>query len=376
MKLLSLLPYFVLVLKAEAHPYSNGGDSNQHVMSPSFSLSDSSYGASDTTKVLNSPTSWNLARLCQPKPLIEDNENNDTTKNWPGCLKPGLGSGVLVYVLDNGVDGTHSALAGRVKAGRHMFLPDQPGNTETTDPLNKAPSHGTQVAAVVAGTGVGVAPAATIIPFNVFNPAEHRTTEEGFRLALGMAVSDFRKQRETNSEVQAVINISAESANDAGGLLANAIGEGLDLGMHVVISAGNENKDMCDDWVSAHPAARNVITVGGTNIKDLRLYFPASPPEFPEQGSNFGECVDLYAPGENVNTVATTQNEHEFVDGTSFSAPLVSGIIAALLSEGIHLTPAEMKKKILGLAQTIRIPNIPKGTKTKPLAQFDSTMKV
>ncbi|KAH8824272.1 peptidase S8/S53 domain-containing protein [Flagelloscypha sp. PMI_526] len=300
---------------------------------------------------------------------------SDTTKNWPGCLKTNLGSGVLVYVLDNGVDGAHAAFGGRVEQGRHIFDANQKGNTETVDKENDFPSHGTQVAAVIAGEGVGVAPAATIIPFNMYDIKKHSATAEGLWVGVRMIAQDFKTRRETNAEVQAVINISAESAHDAGNSLAVAIGEALELGMHVVISAGNENKDMCDEWVSTHHAARDVITVGGTNIQDERLFFSMSPPK-PDVGSNFGECVDLYAPGQNVNTVATTQNEDEFVHGTSFSAPLVSGIIAAILSQGERLTPAEMKKHILQLATVIRIPNLPNRQQKQPIAQFDPKIKI
>lgn len=133
----------------------------------------------------------------------------------------------------------------------------------------------------------------------------------------------------------------------------------------VVASANNQNGNFCDGQTPArmgyggvydpndmYPTWPFVITVGGTDINDAR-YFCSSCPSA-ERGSNYGPCVDIYAPGKNVRLahvasstayrddlywINSYNSQHPGVNytqewvttGTSFAAPVVTGVVARLL---------------------------------------------
>lgn len=106
-----------------------------------------------------------------------------------------------------------------------------------------------------------------------------------------------------------------------------------DAGGVIVIGAGNDGDDAC-----RHPMASfaNAIVVGATRSDDS-----AAP------WSNYGSCVDLYAPGEGVWTTWTT-TPRTFVSGTSYSAPIVTGMAAMYLETHPEATVQEVRDAIVG----------------------------
>jgi len=107
----------------------------------------------------------------------------------------------------------------------------------------------------------------------------------------------------------------------------------------VVVSAGNANLDLTK--ITRVPAiCANTITVGSCDRQGKKSQF-----------SNFGPCVDILAPGEKLESGP----QNTLIDGTSFSAPLVSGIIACMISDIKRrkqpgLTAANIKTKLLANA--------------------------
>ena len=98
----------------------------------------------------------------------------------------------------------------------------------------------------------------------------------------------------------------------------------------VVNSAGNSNEEVFGD-----PELDDIIFVGATNSADERASF-----------SNYGALVDVWAPGLDIFTTrddAVTGSLYGHISGTSFSAPIVAGVIGLIWSTNPDLTADEVE---------------------------------
>jgi subtilisin family serine protease len=143
--------------------------------------------------------------------------------------------------------------------------------------------------------------------------------------------------------VPAVVNLSvgmpkSEAFNEA---VRRLIADGL----VVVAAAGNQNRDAC----SYSPASESsAIVVGATDRAELRAWY-----------SNYGSCVDLFAPGSDV--VAAwfgAPNIYRSSSGTSNAAPIVSGIVALMLEAEPALTQVEVGQRLISNATRDALSNI------------------
>ncbi|MFF3806763.1 S8 family peptidase [Streptomyces sp. NPDC002032] len=199
----------------------------------------------------------------------------------------GSGQGVTAYIVDTGIDFTHSEFGGRAVRGF-----DAIGDGRSGADCN---GHGTHVAGTVGGTTYGVARKASLVSVRVLG-CDGRGAWSGI-----IAGFDWVAR---NAHQPAVLNASPggdrlESVDAA----ATAVS---DRGVLPVIAAGNDNRDACR--VSPASAAR-VVTVGATNRFDEETDF-----------SNWGECLDLYAPGQDI-TSARLGGGSTVLSGTSIPAP-------------------------------------------------------
>ncbi|MEA2162121.1 MAG: hypothetical protein QOK37_248 [Thermoanaerobaculia bacterium] len=255
-------------------------------------------------------------------------------------------------------------------------------------------THGTACASVAAGRNVGVAKGAAIVPVKVFNCAF--TDSLGAVISgLDWTLSDIRRIQYDNElghqpDYRAVVSMSiffsarvdgvlikADNTHNPSrpevttttavgqplGILSETIAALTDYGVPVVVSANNQDADACNT-VPAKLSIRaggRVITVGGLSKgSDSRWSDPAGvfsgDSAARNPGSNFGRCVDLWAPAESIE-LATMKPESPNSDGiayrasdasgTSFSAPIVAGMIARLMSENPTLVgrnPAAVQK--------------------------------
>ena len=208
------------------------------------------------------------------------------------------GSGVMVAVLDTGVS-AHGALRGEIRSLELVAMPEN---------LADWNGHGTAVASLIAGDDAltpGVAPGAEIFSIRV---ADDAGNSNSFVLAEGIV-----KAVDAGAKV---INISMGSFGESA-IMRDAIAYADKRGVLLVAAVGNNGIDRV-----TYPAAyESVIAVGAVDATGEHLDF-----------SNSGSAVDLAAPGYGVNA-AWSGNEAARVSGTSFSAPIVSGAVAALMSQ-------------------------------------------
>jgi len=218
------------------------------------------------------------------------------------------GRGITIAVLDTGVGADPTFGSGRVTALDIGF--------GTTPGKAADDGHGTSVASLAAGIAPdagGVAPAANVLSIRVTDASG---ASDIFTLAQAIVAA-----------VDAGANVLNVSMGGYGtnAALTNAITYANNHGAVVVAAAGNDQAAQLN-WPAADP---RVVSVGAVDKAEQQVTF-----------SNSGPQLQLTAPGYGVQT-AWLDGQRAYVDGTSASAPLVSGAIAALVSQNPAMTPSQ-----------------------------------
>jgi subtilisin family serine protease len=250
------------------------------------------------------PPSWGLDRIDQVnRPL-------DGSYTYPS-----LATNVHVYVLDTGIRMTHTEFAGRVSSGIDTISHDN----DATD----CHGHGTHVAGTVGGTTYGVAKGVKLVGVRVLDcsgSGSYSAIIEGIEWVTRNAVKP------------AVANMSL--AGSASAAVDQAIQASIASGVTYTLAAGNDNADAC----SISPArTAQAITVGASNSTDQRAPF-----------SNWGTCLDIFAPGANIVSASNSGNSNAVVmSGTSMAAPHVAGAAALYLAAKPSATPAQVRDALV-----------------------------
>lgn len=258
--------------------------------------------------------------------------------------KQSTGKGVRVAVIDTGVDTKNPQLTPAVdaKSGRNLLpknLKDENGNKierGREDGTTDVVGHGTKVAGIIAGrpakgTGfVGLAPKATIIPIQQ-NDAEGHGDTKTMAQAIDYAV---------NKADADVINISQDTANavEPTSALKQAVDNALAQNIVIVASAGNDG--LGGNVKETYPASyKGVLAVASSDRNNERAAFSQS-----------GEFVGVAAPG--VDMISTVPEDGHCADnGTSFSAPYVSGVAALIKSKHPKWTQQQITAQIMQTAE-------------------------
>ncbi len=109
------------------------------------------------------------------------------------------------------------------------------------------------------------------------------------------------------------------------------------VGIHVVVSAGNNADDACNSSPASTPQA---ITVGATEK------FTNDITDF----TNIGSCVDIFAPGRDIIAAGDKKTGLTLISGTSQAAPHVAGTIALIISQKGNMKPSSMIKELINLS--------------------------
>ena len=247
----------------------------------------------------NNPVNWGLDRIDQRSlPLSLSYTYNRT------------GAGVHFYGIDTGINLTHNDLTGRVGNGFDAVT--------TGGDASDCNGHGTHTATTAAGTTFGVAKGATVHPVRVLDCGGSGTTT-GVVAGVDWVTN--------NHQSPAVANMSL-----GGGLsptLDQAVANSIASGVVYAVSAGNNNVSACTQSPADVPTA---ITVGATNKTDTRAPF-----------SNFGTCVDIFAPGVAITAGWIGSNTATArASGTSMSSPHVAGTALLYLEANPSATPAQV----------------------------------
>lgn len=305
------------------------------------------------------------------------------------------GSGVDIYVLDTGIRRTHDEFEGRVAAG-FFVTPIQTDPDLTPYVLTSTDDecgHGTHVSGIAAGKRYGVAKKATIVPVKIFpggseSICEAGTTVDAFVRGINWVIENHQPGK------PAVVNLSLGTSRQSD-LLDDAVRRAVLDGVAVVGAAGNDGANPAKGYVdpaglSPSPACTSrrgartegILTVAATGgVSDGTFTSEDDEPTY----SNYGPCVDLFAPGTNIKsawpvdglTGSDADNADRFAgkyantgtfnkSGTSMAAPFVSGALALLLQQTPTATPAEVTSRILAAATPNVLTLISRGAVASP----------
>lgn len=253
---------------------------------------------------------WHLDRIDQRNlPL---NSVYDTSGN---------GAGVHVYILDTGVRYTHSDFGGRANWVYDNINDGQNGND--------CNGHGTHVAGIVGSATYGVAKNVSIHSVRVL-PCN----------GLGQ-ISDLLAGVDwvtAHKIAPAVANISITAPGTSPALelgITNSIASGVTY----AIAAGNNTQDACNFTPARTP---NALTVAASYINDTQTWY-----------SNFGPCVDVFAPGTGITSLSSLNDvDINVLTGTSMSSPQVAGTAALYLGAHPTANPTAVANAIKGAATT------------------------
>lgn len=244
------------------------------------------------------------------------------------------GSGTTAYIVDTGILSSHQEFSGRVLSG-YTAISDGNGTTDCN-------GHGTHVAGTVGGTTYGVAKNVNLVPIRILG-CDGSGASSNVIAGLDWILKNGKKP--------AVVNMSLGGATSSS--LDSAVENLYNNGYVMVVAAGNSNTDAC---TSSPARVSKAITVAATDSTDTRASY-----------SNYGSCVDIFAPGSQINSSWIGSNTAtKILNGTSMATPHVAGVVAEMLQSIPTASPQTISTNLLNQASSNVVKN-PSGSPNRLL---------
>ena len=334
-----------------------GGGSSSNETDTSTTTQENTAQATDYSKY-----AWNINESIDSNYKstykIDDNAHINLSAAWNTTKgKKSNAEAIKVAIIDEGFEVSHPEIKDQIFATYNVMT----GTTDVSNTSTSTFSHGTAVAGVIASKYLGVAPEAQLILINIDLLDDYQSSST---LTEADLITAFQKAVDLGAQV---INCSW-GGGTVSGILSAKIQELKDKNITVVFSAGNDSSNLDSDGTTDESELSSVIGVGASSVEnDITSY------------SNYGSQIDLIAPaggnttdgllgilsldltgtnGINTSTQLGLVNyNYSFVQGTSFSAPTVSGVVALLLAAKPTLTANEIRQILIDTADKVGTSN-------------------
>jgi aqualysin 1 len=257
-----------------------------------------------TTQTTQSGATWGLDRTDQRGlPL-------STTYSYTNT-----GAGVTAYIIDTGIRLTHGEFGGRAVSGYDAV------DGGAADDCN---GHGTHVAGTVGGNTYGIAKGATLVAVRVLDCGGSGSWS-GVIAGMDWVTA--------NRVLPAVANMSL--GGGASTAVDDATTRMIAAGVSTSVAAGNGNQGGRQQNACNYSPARvpEAITIGATTKTDAKTSW-----------SNYGSCVDFFAPGYQITSAWYTSNTAtNTISGTSMATPHVVGVAALYLQSNPGASPQAVR---------------------------------
>uniref|UniRef100_A0A4W3HUK7 Proprotein convertase subtilisin/kexin type 9 n=1 Tax=Callorhinchus milii TaxID=7868 RepID=A0A4W3HUK7_CALMI len=261
---------------------------------------------------------WNLHRIV---PAEEKREQYTPLNN---------GDLVEVYLLDTSIQSNHREIEGKVLVTEFESVPEEDG-TRFYRQTSKCDSHGTHTAGVVSGRDSGVAKGANVRSVRILNCQGKGVTSGA------LAGLEFIRNTVIVQPYRPMIVLLpfaggfSRTLNSAARMLTHT-------GVTLIAAAGNYRDDACSYSPASEPG---VITVGAINFNN-------QPTHLGTMGSNFGRCVDLFAPGDDIISASSDCITcFTSKSGTSQAAAHVAGIAAVIMNTDPNITASALRQRLI-----------------------------
>ncbi|KAB8141074.1 S8 family peptidase [Chloroflexia bacterium SDU3-3] len=269
----------------------------------------------DTTQTIGSSDSWGLDRIDQKNLPLSGSYTYNAT-----------GAGVNAYVIDTGIYISHAEFEGRASVAYDALG----GNGIDCQ------GHGTHVAGTIGSKTYGVAKKVSLYAVRVLN-CSGSGTNSGVIAGINWVAKNHKPNAVANMSLGGAYSSAVNSA------IATLTGSGV----FVAVAAGNETTLACNKSPASAPSA---FTVAASDKTDKIASF-----------SNYGSCVDAYAPGVNIKSTWLSGGTNT-ISGTSMASPHVAGLGALYKATYGDASAATVSSWIISNSTTGVIINNPSGT--------------